>query len=91
MTEPLYQRSRNVLEAELHDEMVALDQVRGLTFGFNRTATWIWKLLEQPQSLAELQTKMLEWFSDVDEATCEADVREILGKLEEAGLVKVVG
>jgi hypothetical protein len=90
MTEPLYRRTRNVLEAEVHGEMVALDEVRGLTFGLNKTATWIWKLLEQPHSVSELKTTMLEWFSDVDDATCEADVREVLSQLQERGLVEPV-
>jgi peroxiredoxin len=90
MPEPLYRRTQNVREAEFHDEMVGLDEVSGLAFGLNKTATAVWKQLEQSQSVAELKTTMLEWFSDVDEGTCEADVREVLSQLQKLGLVELL-
>src|SRR4051794_30467435 len=89
MTDPTYRRARKLLEAEMGYEIVALDVANGHTFGLNATAAWAWKLLEKPQSIRTMTSAMLDRFDDVDEPTCEAEMREILRKFEEKGLVEL--
>jgi hypothetical protein len=88
MTDPTYRRTRDLLEAELGYDIVALDALKGRTFGFNESAAWAWKLLENPQTIISLTSAMLERFDHVDESTCEADLREILREFEACGLVE---
>ena len=90
MTDRLYRRAKNPLAAEVHEEMVALDEVSGRTFGLNKTATWLWKLFEQPQTISALKRGMLDEFADVDEATCEAEVRRVIHELEAIGWIEPV-
>jgi hypothetical protein len=89
MTEPTYRRARELLEAELGYEIVGLDVANGHTFGLNETAAWAWKLLEKPQSIATLTSAMLERFDDIDEATCEAELRELLREFHEDGFIEL--
>ena len=90
MPDRLYRRAKNPLAAELGEEMVALDEVSGRTFGLNKTATWLWRLLEQPQTISALKRGMLDEFADVDEATCEAEVRSMVHELEAMGWIEPV-
>jgi hypothetical protein len=85
--EPRYVRARELMEADMDDELVALDPQGGLCFGFNSVATSVWKLLSQPRSEAELQAALAEEY-DVAPERCRADVRELLDDLAAKGLVK---
>jgi len=83
----LFERSRKLMEADLGDELLALDVEGGQCFGFNDVATAVWKLLEQPRSFAELRDVLLADY-DVSSAQCSADLAELLDSLGERGLVK---
>ena len=50
MGDVTYQRATELLEADLGDELVALDQAQGQCFGFNGVATSVWRLLASPRS-----------------------------------------
>ena len=56
----------------------------------NEVASVIWELIsEQPHTLDELTEKLLAEY-EVDLETCEREVREFIGELEEKGLVEGV-
>jgi hypothetical protein len=86
MQRRVYERARELMEAELGDELVALDPAGGACFGFNPVAATIWRLLEQPHSLEDL-TQLLVLEYDVEPSHCEAEVSELLEVLAARDLV----
>ncbi|MFL6844993.1 MAG: PqqD family peptide modification chaperone [Allosphingosinicella sp.] len=84
----LVERRGEMIEAEVDGEIVALHIENGACYGFNGTATRVWALTEQPIRLSELKEKLLEEF-DVDPATCETQLRELLDELAADGLVEI--
>jgi hypothetical protein len=87
MQQPVYERARELMEAELGDELVALDPVGGECFGFNPVASTVWRLLERPSTAEDLkQSLLLEY--DVDPAQCGAELAALLDDLVSRGLVR---
>lgn len=87
MRETIFERNAVLLEAELGEEIVALDAERGQCFGFNATAASIWRHLERPASFGDLSRALREEY-DVDEEQCTAGLKALLGELLERGLVR---
>jgi hypothetical protein len=83
----MFARATSLLEAEVDDELVALDVKLGKCFGFNPVATSIWKLLAQPRSFAELRRELLEEY-EVDTEQCTEELAALLHELVELGLAK---
>ena len=81
-------RSAELIEAEVDGELVALDVQQGTCFGFNRTATRIWQMLEQPMSLADICVRLTKEFA-IDLETCRGQVEALVADMVESGLVKV--
>jgi hypothetical protein len=86
MQQIVYERAKSLMEAELGDELVALDPAGGECFGFNDVATAIWRLLETPRSFADLTRSLIAEY-DVEPAQCEADVEDLLAVLVKRGLI----
>ena len=84
----LVSRKEGLIEAEVDGEIVALHVELGTCFGFNQTATRVWRLLEGPRTIAELREALSNEF-EVDPAECEAQLRDLLKDLEKEGLVEV--
>ncbi|WP_162888107.1 PqqD family protein [Sphingomonas mesophila] len=89
MSDTKYTRAAPLLEAEIDDEIVGLDREQGKVFGFNGVASEVWRLLAQPQSLAQLCARLQETYS-VDAAQCEEDVTGLIEQLSDMGLVRRV-
>lgn len=87
MTDIRYARSAELMEAELGDELVALDLNAGECFGFNSVATSVWHQLEQPKTFLELRDALLGAY-EVERAQCEAELGELLDDLCKKGLVR---
>lgn len=81
-------RRGGLIEAEVDGELVGLHIDNGNCYGFNQTATRIWKLIEQPKSLADICAALTAEFN-VDDAECEAQVRALLAELEADGMVEL--
>lgn len=88
MNDPLVQRSGRLIEAEIDDELIGLDVEQGTCFGFNATATRVWALIETPKRLSALRDELMTEY-DVDAATCETELRALLGELEADGLIQM--
>ena len=69
----VYKRSVDLMEAELGDELVALEPNAGTCFGFNSVATSVWRLLDQPKTFEQLQQALLEEY-EVDSAECSQEL-----------------
>ena len=87
MPEALYARAAPLLEAEVDEEIVALDRKRGEVFGFNHVASDVWRLLEEPQTFDQLCRALQDRY-DVAPDRCAEDTRELLEELTQLRLVR---
>lgn len=87
MTETTYIRAVTLMEADIGDELVALEPEGGNCFGFNGVATSVWRRLEEPKSLAQLRDELLREY-DVDAEQCTRELGELLDDLVAKGLVR---
>lgn len=88
MNDMLVRRTGELIETEVDGELVALHVDNGTCYGFNGTATRIWGMIEQPRRVSELKAELLREF-DVDPATCETQLKELLDELAADGLVEI--
>ncbi|GAA4015609.1 hypothetical protein GCM10022280_12990 [Sphingomonas swuensis] len=84
-----YQRSADALSADVGDDVVALQAVRGFAYGMEGVTAAVWQGLEQPATLAELVALLRESY-DVDEELCRTEVAELLAQFIAEGLVEEV-
>lgn len=68
------------------DECVMLDTEAAKYFGLNAVGAYVWELLAQPRTEAEVCAAVGAEF-DVDRAVCEADLQEFLRSLIANGIV----
>ena len=87
MQDQIYSRAAPLLEAEVDEEIVALDREQGEVFGFNLVASDVWRMLEQPRTLGELCAELEQRYT-VSHEECASDVAELLDQLVEMKLVK---
>jgi len=86
VTSPVYKRAVDLMEADLGDELVALDPNAGDCFGFNSVATSVWRQLEQPRTFEELRDGLLNEY-EVDEQRCTQELKELLQDMSQRGLI----
>ncbi len=71
---------------ELGGEAVVLNMDTGVYYGLDAVGTCIWRLLQEPRSLAELRDLVTDEF-DVTSEQCEADLLPFLASLNSHGLL----
>jgi hypothetical protein len=87
MDQPLYERTVDLLAADVGDELVALDADAGHCYGFNSVAASVWRQLEQPRSFEDLKRSLINEF-EVSEDQCASDLNELLDDLVGKGLLR---
>jgi hypothetical protein len=90
VTGPVYRRAVSLMEADLGDELVALDADAGNCFGFNAVATAVWRNLEDPKDFEQLRSELLAQY-DVSAEKCTVELQELLDDLIRKGLVERTG
>jgi len=90
VTDRIYQRASELMEAELGDELIALDPRAGECFGFNSVATFVWQTLKEPKSFEQLRDALLNEY-EVEPEQCTRELSELLGDLEAKRLVRSAG
>ena len=90
MTDAVYSRAVKLMEADLEDELVALDPDAGKCFGFNNVATSVWKSLEQPKSFEQLLSELLDTY-EIDEEQCDRELHMLLEDLIAKQLIEKSG
>jgi hypothetical protein len=65
------------MEADIGEELVALDPQQGNCFGFNDVAAWVWRRLERPATFDQLRDELVGAY-DVSEEQCAAELKELL-------------
>lgn len=82
-------RRPGLIEAEVDGELIGLHIDNGVCYGFNRTATRVWRLIERPTSLAEICQVLTQEFA-VDHQDCADEVTALLREMQRDGLVDMV-
>ncbi len=85
-SECLVKRSDNFIDAEIDDEIVALNIAKGACYGLNRVGSRIWKLLGTPIRISDLCATLLTEY-DVEPSVCERQVLDLLEELRAEGLI----
>ena len=83
----VYTVSKDVLFQEVSGETVLLDLASEQYFGLDEVGTRIWALLNEGRSVGEMVEILLGEYA-VGREQLEADVRELLGALMDAGLIE---
>lgn len=77
-----------VVAGRMGDELALLDPGTGLYFGLSGVAVDIWPCLQEPAKVRAIVDKILAEY-EIDRATCEAQVRQFLGRLHDAKLLVI--
>lgn len=76
------------LASYLGDEAVVLNLRDNRYYGLDEVGARIWTLIQQPTRVSEVRDAIAAEY-DVDPATCERDLIELLEQLAEHGMVTV--
>ncbi len=80
--------SSEVLFQEVGNEAVLLDLKSERYFGLDEVGTRIWQLLQEKGRIEPLLETLLAEY-EVSPERLRADLAELLGRLEEAGLIQI--
>ena len=81
-------RNSEPVTVEVDGTALMMSLLQGKYYGLDAIGTRIWELVEQPISARRLCDTLMEEF-EVDRATCERDVLELIGELAAEKLVEV--
>ncbi|RDB06637.1 PqqD family protein [Runella aurantiaca] len=85
-----FKLSPRQVSSSLDNETIILNHDAGIYYDLNEVGTFIWEQLQQkPSTLAELKNAILEEF-EVEEATCENDIKMLLTQLMDEKLVETL-
>ncbi|MEA3032372.1 MAG: hypothetical protein QOH86_388 [Sphingomonadales bacterium] len=90
MQDIMVSRKEGLIEAEVDGEIVALHVDNGTCYGFNGTASAVWRMLDRPRRLDEICAGLIGDY-EVEPDRCEREVMELLRDLESDGLVELQG
>ncbi len=79
-------RNNGLLEAEVENEIVALNVENGTCYGLNPVGSRIWKLLAVPIRVNDICAQLLAEYR-VETRTCERQVLDLLEELRAEGLI----
>jgi hypothetical protein len=79
-------RSQGIVEAEADGEVVALNIDKGTCYGLNKVGSRIWSLIGEPKRIGDVCTTLISEY-EVDGATCERQVLELLDELRAEGMI----
>jgi len=82
----IVKRSDGFIHAEVDHEVVALNIDRGTCYGLNLVGSRIWNIIENPVAIDDICSRLIAEY-DVDEATCERQVLDLLEELRSEGLI----
>lgn len=80
--------SKENVSCALGEEAAILHMRSGVYYGLDPVGARIWKLLDQPRSVEDLRTVILDEY-DVEQGKCESDLLVLLEKLRTEGLIEV--
>ncbi|WP_026889086.1 lasso peptide biosynthesis PqqD family chaperone [Clostridium beijerinckii] len=81
-------QSREIDSADLNGEKVMMNLDKGKYFALNLVGSRIWEVIQEEIYIKDIINILLEEY-DVDKATCERNVLDYLGVLENEELITV--
>lgn len=81
-------RRSGLIEAEVDGELVGLHIDNSSCYGFNPTATRIWRAIDEPKHLSEICSALMAEFK-VSREVCEEQVLALLENMMGEGLVEL--
>lgn len=81
--------TRDEVSCTVEGEVVILNFADEVYYGLDGVGARVWELLREPRTLDELRDAVAAEY-DVDAATAERDLRELLEELAERRLLEVV-
>lgn len=84
-----YIQNKEVIQSKIGDEVVMLDVESGYYFGLNSVASVIWDLMKEKINLNSMVESLMQQY-DIDKETCEADTLELLEKMIEKKIIRIV-
>ncbi len=81
--------ARDVLSAELGDEISLLNVKSGTYFTLNSVGANVWRQIQVPTSLARIKAQILTEY-DVEDQCCENDLRQLVSEFKASGLIEIV-
>ena len=86
--ESKYVAGKNQVSCQVSGEAVILDMQTGVYYGLNAVGASIWKLLNEPRSIEELQTLIAAEY-EIAPIDCRGDIQNLLNKLLEEKLIEL--
>jgi hypothetical protein len=83
-----YTLARDQVSSDLQGEVVILNFQSGKYYGLDAVGSRIWHLLHEMRTVAEIRDAIVAEY-EVEPECCERDLRRLLGKLVDQGLVEV--
>ncbi|MGM1051958.1 MAG: PqqD family peptide modification chaperone [Pseudomonadota bacterium] len=83
------QRAVSPLSSQVGDDLVLLSVERGMYYGVPVVGRRIWELMDKQVAISAICDQLMREFT-VDRDTCENQVLDFIGQLEEEKLVKLV-
>jgi hypothetical protein len=83
-----YRRIETLLEADIDDEVLLFDAVKGMYYATSAVGTFLWEALAQPRTEAELCALTLARYEVATERVT-ADIASFVARLLSEGLIKV--
>jgi hypothetical protein len=83
-------RRPDLVETEIDGEVVMMSLERGNCYGLDNSAARIWRLLENPISVASLLETLTREYA-VEAENCQDDVFAFLDQLRQENLIQIVG
>lgn len=81
--------SKDQVSCDLAGEAAILNLKNGVYYGLNTVGARIWNLVQEPKTFAELRDTLLAEY-EVEAPRLETDLRDLLDKLSEQGLIELV-
>ena len=85
MISQVWQRNENWVGSQIEDNFVMVNIDTGKYVTLNASAGAVWQALEQPRTLAEIESGLLADFA-VDAATCARSISGLLAQMRELQL-----
>ena len=79
-------RCDGLIDAEIDNEIVALNIANGTCYGLNSVGSRIWRLLAAPIRIRDICARLLTEY-DVEPTACERQVLDLLEELHAEGLI----
>ena len=80
--------TRDQVSCDLAGEAAILNLQNGVYYGLDPVGARVWNLVREPKTIAELRQTLLEEY-EVDTVQLESDLRELIAKLADEGLIEV--